>query len=160
VKTDSLSLWNSACARLEMQYARISRWHSLSVQTPFFLSLSPSFSSSSYPYEAVIVSFYFLGGVQVSPFGTSATNWPIVPVSDDWWWWGWSSRWNKNWQGKPKYSNKTSHSTTLSTTYPTLSDLGSNPGRSGGKLATNRPSCCTAEAVITPRGPKFSNKTT
>jgi hypothetical protein len=45
------------------------------------------------------------GGVRLSPLGTSAINWPIVPVPDDRWW-VWSSRWNENWQGKPKYSRK------------------------------------------------------
>jgi hypothetical protein len=43
------------------------------------------------------------GGARLSPLGTSATNWPIVPAPDDRWW-VWNSRWNENWQGKPKYS--------------------------------------------------------
>jgi hypothetical protein len=38
----------------------------------------------------------------------------------------------------PKYSEKTCPSATLSTTNPTWPDLGSNPGRRGGKPATNR----------------------
>jgi hypothetical protein len=42
------------------------------------------------------------------------------------------------WQGKPKYSEKTCSSATLSTTNPTWRDPGSNPGRRGGKPATNR----------------------
>jgi hypothetical protein len=77
------------------------------------------------------------GGVRLSPLGTSATNWPIVPAPDDRWWM-WSSRWNKNWHGKPKYSEKTCPSSTLSTTNPTWPDLGSNRGRRGGKPVTNR----------------------
>jgi hypothetical protein len=56
----------------------------------------------------------------------------------------WSSRWNENWQRKPKYSEKTFLNTTLSTTNPTWSDLGSNPGRRGGKPATNSLSYGTA----------------
>jgi hypothetical protein len=40
--------------------------------------------------------------------------------------------------GKPKYSEKTCPSATLSTTNPTWLDPGSNPGRRGGKPATNR----------------------
>jgi hypothetical protein len=43
--------------------------------------------------------FFFLvtwGGVRLSPLGTSATNWPIVPAPDDRWW-VWTSRWNENW---------------------------------------------------------------
>jgi hypothetical protein len=38
---------------------------------------------------------------RLSPLGTSATNWPIVPAPDDRWWML-SSRWNENWQGTPK----------------------------------------------------------
>jgi hypothetical protein len=41
-------------------------------------------------------------------------------------------------EAEPKYSEKTSPSTTLSTTNPTWPDLGSNPGRRGGKSETNR----------------------
>jgi hypothetical protein len=83
------------------------------------------------------------GGVRLSPLGTSATNWPIVPAQDDRWW-VWSSRWNENCQEKPKYTEKTYPSATLSTTNPTWPDLGSNRGRRGGKPATNRLSYGTA----------------
>jgi hypothetical protein len=69
--------------------------------------------------------------------------WPIVRASDDRWWL-WSSRWNEDLQGTPKYSEKTCPSATLSTTDPTWPDLGSNPGRRGGKPATNRLSYGTA----------------
>jgi hypothetical protein len=41
-------------------------------------------------------------GVRLSPLGTAATVWPIVPPPDDKWWL-WSNRWNANWQGKPKF---------------------------------------------------------
>jgi hypothetical protein len=44
----------------------------------------------------------------------------------------------KDWQGKPKYSEKTCPSAILSTTNPTWPDSGANPGRRGGKPATNR----------------------
>jgi hypothetical protein len=80
------------------------------------------------------VSYYCLvswGGVRLSQFGTSATNWPIVPAHDDRWWWMWSSRWNENCQGKPKYSDKTCPSANLSITNPKWPNLSSNP-------ATNR----------------------
>jgi hypothetical protein len=40
-------------------------------------------------------------------------------------------------QEKPKYSEKTCRSATLSTTNSTSPDPGSNPGRRGGKPATN-----------------------
>jgi hypothetical protein len=75
--------------------------------------------------------------VRLGPLGTSATKWPIVPAPDDGWW-EWSSRWNESSQGKPKYSEKTCPSATLSTTNPTWPELISNPGRRGGKPATNR----------------------
>jgi hypothetical protein len=53
------------------------------------------------------------------------------------WLWGWRIWWNE-WQGKPKYSEKTCPGSTLSTTNPTWPDPGLNPGRRGGKPATNR----------------------
>jgi hypothetical protein len=80
------------------------------------------------------IEVFFLvswGGVRLSPLVTSATVWPIVPAV-------WSSRWNENWQRKPKYSEKTCPCATLSTTNPTRPELGSSPGRRGGKPATNR----------------------
>jgi hypothetical protein len=87
----------------------------------------------------VVENFFFVywGGVRLSLLGTSATNWPIVPAPVDRWCVR-SSRWNENWQRKPKYSEKTFPTATLSTTNPTWPDLGSNPGRLGGKPATNR----------------------
>jgi hypothetical protein len=45
---------------------------------------------------------------------------------------------------KMNYLEKTCPSATLSTTNPTWPDLGSNPGRRGGKPATNRLSYGTA----------------
>jgi hypothetical protein len=54
------------------------------------------------------------------------------------WWWGWRIWWNEDWQAKPKYSEETCPSATLSTTNPTWPDPGWNPGRRGGKPATNR----------------------
>jgi hypothetical protein len=65
----------------------------------------------------------------------SATEWPIVPAPGDC---GDGDWWNEDWQGKPKYSEKTCLSATLSTTKSHLRDPGSNPGRRGGKPATNR----------------------
>jgi hypothetical protein len=95
------------------------------------------------------LGFGFLGGVRLSPLGTAATNWPIVPAPDDRWSWMGSSRWNENWQGKSMYSEKTCPSTTLSTTNPTWPDLGSNPSRRGGKPATNHLSYGTAPRQLT-----------
>jgi hypothetical protein len=59
--------------------------------------------------------------------------WPVVPAPDDRWWWLRRNWWNIDWQGKPKYSEKTCHSATLSTNRTWL-----DPGRRGGKPATNR----------------------
>jgi hypothetical protein len=64
--------------------------------------------------------------------------WHIVPAPGDRWWWLWSNWWNENWQGKSKSSEKTCPSATLSTTNPTWPGPGLNPGRRGGKPATNR----------------------
>jgi hypothetical protein len=88
------------------------------------------------------------GGVRLGPFGTSATNWPIAPAPDDRWWWVWSGRRNEDWQGKPKFSEKTCSSATFSTTYATWPDLGSNPGRRGGKPATNSLSYGTVLSAV------------
>jgi hypothetical protein len=45
--------------------------------------------------------FFSWSGVRLSPLGTLATNWLIVPAPDDRWW-----VWNENWQGKTKYSQE------------------------------------------------------
>jgi hypothetical protein len=84
------------------------------------------------------IFFYFSHGVRLSPLGTAATLWPILPASDDRYWWLWSNRWNTYWEREPKYSEKSYPSATLPTTNPTSPNLGSNPGRRGGKPATNR----------------------
>jgi hypothetical protein len=81
--------------------------------------------------------------VRLSPLGTLATNWPIVPAPDDRWW-VWSSRWNENWHEKPKYSEETYPRVTLFTTNSTWPEPGSNPDRRSGKPATNRLSYGTA----------------
>jgi hypothetical protein len=92
---------------------------------------------ASYSKLIIFIIFYYWWG------GTKSTRycghlWPIVQAPDDRWGWLWSNWWNEDWQGKPKYSEKTCPSATLSTTNPTWPDLGSNPGRRGGKPATNR----------------------
>jgi hypothetical protein len=84
-------------------------------------------------YIVLLVSW---GGVRLSPLGTLATNWPVVPALDDRWW-AWNSRLNENWQGKLKYLEKTCTSATLSITNPTWTDLGMILGCHGGKLVTN-----------------------
>jgi hypothetical protein len=86
----------------------------------------------------------FFHEVRLSPLGTAATVWPIVPAQNDRWW-VWSSRWNANWQGKLKYSEKTCPNASLSTTNPTWP----NPGRRGGKPANNHLSYGTDLASFT-----------
>jgi hypothetical protein len=82
----------------------------------------------------------------LGPLSTAATDWPTVPAPRWLWWWRiWL---NEDWQGKSKYSEKTHPSATLSTTNPTWPDPGLNPGRRGGKPATNRLSCGTASYII------------
>jgi hypothetical protein len=72
----------------------------------------------------------------MNPLGTSASILPIVPAPDHRWW-VWGSRQNENYPGKPKYSEITCPTPTLSTANPIWPDLGSKPGRRGGKPATN-----------------------
>jgi hypothetical protein len=81
------------------------------------------------------------GRVTLSPLGTSATDWPILPAPDNRW--IWSICWNEDWQGKPKYSEKICPSATLYTTNPTWHELESNPGR-GGKPVANSLICGTS----------------
>jgi hypothetical protein len=85
--------------------------------------------------------FFFLirivgGGVQAgSP--RHVGHWMAYCTCPAWLWW-WRIWWNEDWQGKPKYLEKTCPSATLYTTNPTWPDPGLNPGRHGGKPATNR----------------------
>jgi hypothetical protein len=72
----------------------------------------------------------------------SALRPPMAYFASPWWIWWWKNRWN-NWQGKPQYSENTCPSATLSTTNPTWC-RDSNPGRRGGKPATNHLSYGTA----------------
>jgi hypothetical protein len=90
---------------------------------------------------------FIASGVGLSPLYCGHL-WPIVPAPDDRWGWLWRNWWNDDWQGKPKYSEKTCSRATLSTTNPTWPDLGSNPGRHGGKPATNRLSYGAASSKI------------
>jgi hypothetical protein len=63
-------------------------------------------------------------------------------ASPGWLWW-WRNWWNHDWQGKPNYSEETCPSAALSITNPTCCP-DANPGRRGGKPATNRLSYGTA----------------
>jgi hypothetical protein len=83
--------------------------------------------------------------------------WPIVPATDDRWWWLSRNWWNKDWQGKPKYSIKTCPTSNLSTTNSSWLDPGLNPGRRGGKPATNRLSYGAALSHLA-RSCEYSNE--
>jgi hypothetical protein len=76
------------------------------------------------------------GGVQTGST-RHVGHWMAYCTCPGWLWW-WRNWWNEDWQVKPKYSEKTCPRATLSTTNPTCPDPGSNPGRCGGKPATNR----------------------
>jgi hypothetical protein len=76
------------------------------------------------------------GGVQLGPLGTTATNRPIVPAPGDY-----DDREIGGMIGRG--NRKTCPSATLSTTNPTCCP-DANPGRRGGKPATNRLSYGTA----------------
>jgi hypothetical protein len=85
------------------------------------------------------------GGVQLGPLGTAATNRTVVPAPGDY---------DDGeidgmmiGRGKPKYSEKTCPSAALSTTNPTCSP-DANPGRRGGKPASNRLSYGTAILMV------------
>jgi hypothetical protein len=69
----------------------------------------------------------------------------------EWLWW-WRIWWNEDWKRKPKYSEKTCPSANLSTTNPTWPDPGANPGRRGGKPATNRLSVTAVYGFFFPTG--------
>jgi hypothetical protein len=56
------------------------------------------------------------------------------------------SNWWNDWQGQPNYTEKTCPSAALSTTNPTCCP-DANPGRRGGKPATNRLSYGTASII-------------
>jgi hypothetical protein len=85
------------------------------------------------------VYFFYSHSRGWSPYWVYSARRPLLAycTCPGWLWW-WRIWWNEDWQGNPKYSVKICSSATLSTTNPTWPDSGSNPGRRGGKPATNR----------------------
>jgi hypothetical protein len=69
---------------------------------------------------------------KLGPLGTSATEWPIVPAPGDY------DDGEFGGIGETEVLGENLPSATLSTTNPTWQDPGANPGRRGGKPATNR----------------------
>jgi hypothetical protein len=84
--------------------------------------------------------WYSGGGVQLGPLGSAATNGPIVPVPGDY---DDGEIGGMIGKGKPKYSEKICPSAALSITDPTCCP-DANPGRRGGKPASNSLSFSTA----------------
>jgi hypothetical protein len=72
---------------------------------------------------------------KLGPLGTSATEWPIIPAPGDYDDGEFGGM--KNGRGT-EVLRENLPSATLSTINPTWPDPGSNPGRRGGKPATNR----------------------
>jgi hypothetical protein len=85
------------------------------------------------------------GGVQTGST-RHVGHWMAYCTCPGWLWW-WRICWNEDSQGKPKYSEETCPSATSSTTNPTWPDPGLNPGRRGGKSATNRLSYGTVSTL-------------
>jgi hypothetical protein len=98
-----------------------------------------SVSKKSIPWTYLSRFFLILivGGGVLAGSTRLVGHWLAYCTCPGWLWW-WRNWWNEDWQGKPKYSEKTYPSATLSSTNPTWPDPGSNPGRRGGKPATNR----------------------
>jgi hypothetical protein len=151
---DVLQVWKEAANILHRQSQTADQGWSSSLgvgrgahnSSPLQISLLRKFTRSIGPWVIIILS-----GVRLSQLGTSATVWPIVPAPDDRWWWLWNNWWNEDWQGNPKFSEKTCSTAISSTTNPTWPDQGSDVGRRGGKLTTNRLSYGTT--CISPLSP-------
>jgi hypothetical protein len=99
------------------------------------IKLSWSFSSSEILTNLICLICIVGGGVQTG--STRHVGHLLAYCTCPRWLWGWRIWWNE-WQGKLKYSEKTCPDATLSTTNPTWPVPGLNPGRRGGKPATNR----------------------
>jgi hypothetical protein len=98
------------------------------------------FLADLYSSALNIFSFFYLhsgGGGGVQTGSTGHVGHSLAYCTCPGWFWGWRTGWNE-WLGKPKYSEKTCTDATLSTTNPTCPDPELNPGRRGGKPATNR----------------------
>jgi hypothetical protein len=96
------------------------------------------------PYLANEIDRFFLIGVQLGPLGTEVTNRPIVPAPgdyDDAEFGGMIGRGNRSTR------RNLPPNVPLSTTNPKCCP-DANPGRRGGKPATNRLSYGTAKSIV------------
>jgi hypothetical protein len=108
----------------------------LSHQYPTCIPLLPNSCYMPYPPHPPWLFFCIVGG-GVQTGSTWHIGHLLAYCTCPGWWRGWRIRWNER-QGKPKYAEKTCPDATLSTTNPTWPGPGLNPGRRGGKPATNR----------------------
>jgi hypothetical protein len=99
-------------------------------------------------YDELLLNFFNLHSGRWSRNWVHSSGRPLTGLfTCPGWLWGWRIWWNE-WQGKPKYSEKTCPGATLSTTNPTWPDPGLDPGRRGGKPATNRFSYGAAQLLL------------
>jgi hypothetical protein len=70
-----------SCCKFSILRARWNLWRTVWIFLPHIESVLSCVG------EETSISFFFVswGGVRLSPLGTSATNWPIVPAPDDRW---------------------------------------------------------------------------
>jgi hypothetical protein len=88
-------------------------------------------------HRLIFLLIHIVGGGGQDGSTRQVGHWMAYCTCPGWFWW-WRMWGNEAWQGKPKYSEKACPSATLSTKNPTWPDPDLNPGRRGGKPATNR----------------------
>jgi hypothetical protein len=146
------SVGSHQCAVLQWQFAlHISKVRNNTAISPSPQALSRPFHLNFQafnlgPYILIFLNWYS-GGGGGSPIGsTRHCGYEYAYCASPGWLWWWRNWWIDDWQVKQKYSEKTYPSVTLSTTNPTCC-LDANPGRRGGKPATNRLSYRTARPL-------------
>jgi hypothetical protein len=105
-----------------------SHFHSRSLRPCLWCLSCPQTGSPRVNMTRIVIGMRWGRGVESNWF-----HWLAYCTCPGWLWW-WRIWWNEDWQ----YSEKTRPSAILFTTNPTWPDPGLNPGRRGGKPATNR----------------------